>query len=108
VWLRLSDREPHELPSTNLDADWFYRRFGRGLALAGGGVVSRLRDAVAARAVVAAGVVIGSARRYMGPSGVLGRTWPTGTNVIWVAILLLVFLLLYYASTPGTSALPPP
>ncbi|MXW56129.1 MAG: Na(+)/H(+) antiporter subunit D, partial [Gemmatimonadales bacterium] len=100
VWLRLTDREPHELPSTNLDADWFYRRFGRGLALAAGGAASRLRDAVASRAVAAAGGAIGSARRYMGPSGVLGRTWPTGTSVIWVAILLLVFLLLYYASTP--------
>ena len=108
VWLRLSDREPHELPSTNLDADWFYRRFGKGLALAAGGVASRLRDAVAARSVAAAGLAIGSARRYMGPSGVLGRTWPTGTNVIWVAILLLVFLLLYYASTPVTSVPPPP
>ncbi|MCZ0934825.1 MAG: Na(+)/H(+) antiporter subunit D [Gemmatimonadetes bacterium] len=108
VWLRLSDREPHELPSTNLDADWFYRRFGRGLALAAGGVASRLRDAVATRAVAAAGGAIGSARRYMGPSGVLGRTWPTGTAVIWVAILLLVFLLLYYASTPLTGGPPPP
>ncbi|MCY3699434.1 MAG: Na(+)/H(+) antiporter subunit D [Gemmatimonadetes bacterium] len=108
VWLRLSDREPHELPSTNLDADWFYRRFGRGLALAAGGVASRLRDAVATRAVAAAGGAIGSARRYMGPSGVLGRTWPTGTAVIWVAILLLVFLLLYYASTPLTGAPPTP
>ena len=108
VWLRLSDREPHELPSTNLDADWFYRRFGKGLALAAGGVASRLRDAVAARSVAAAGSAIGSARRHMGPTGVLGRTWPTGTNVIWVAILLLVFLLLYYASTPVTSAPPLP
>ena len=43
----------------------------------------------------------------MGPSGVLGRTWPTGTSVIWVAILLLVFLLLYYASTPLTGGPPP-
>ena len=107
VWLRLSDREPHELPSTNLDADWFYRRFGRGVALAAGGVASRLRDAVAARSVAVAGSAVGSARRYMGPRGVLGRTWPTGTNVIWVAILLLVFLLLYYASTPVTSVPPP-
>ena len=108
VWLRLSDREPHELPSTNLDADWLYRRFGNGLALAAGSVASRLREAVASRSVAAAGGAIGAARRYMGPSGVLGRTWPTGTNVIWVAILLLVFLLLYYASTPVTSGPPPP
>ena len=97
VWLRLSDREPHELLSTNLDADWLYRRLGRGVALAAGGVAGRLRDAVASRTVSAAGSAIDAARRYMGPSGVLARTWPTGTSVIWVAILLGVFLLLYYA-----------
>ena len=97
VWLRLSDREPHELPSTNLDADWFYRRLGKGIALGAGRLAWALRRGVASRAVAAADGAVGSARRYMGPRGVLGRTWPTGTSVIWVAILLGLFLLLYYA-----------
>ncbi|WP_419948597.1 Na(+)/H(+) antiporter subunit D [Candidatus Palauibacter sp.] len=97
VWLRLSDREPHELPSTNLDADWFYRRLGKGIALGAGRLAWALRGGVASRAVAAADGAVGSARRYMGPHGVLGRTWPTGTSVIWVAILLGLFLLLYYA-----------
>ena len=96
VWLRLSDREPHELPSTNLDADWFYRRLGKRVALALGGLAWKLRDGVAGRTVSAAGNAVGSARRYMGPDGALGRTWPTGVSVIWVAILLVIFLILYY------------
>ena len=97
VWLRLSDREPHELPSTNLDADWLYRRVGRGVAYAAGHLASTVRNGVAASAISAAASATGTARRFMGPPGVLARTWPTGTSVIWVAILLGVFLLLYYA-----------
>ncbi|WP_419161945.1 Na(+)/H(+) antiporter subunit D [Candidatus Palauibacter sp.] len=97
VWLRLSDREPHELPSTNLDADWLYRHVGRGAALAVGRVAWALRGSVATRAVATTGNVVGAARRHMGPQGVLARTWPTGTSVIWVAVLLGVLLLLYYA-----------
>jgi multicomponent Na+:H+ antiporter subunit D len=34
--------------------------------------------------------------RHHGPSGVLARTWPTGSMVLWVAILLASYLLLYY------------
>ena len=98
VWLRLSDREPHELPSTNLDADWLYRHPGRRIALGATRLVRAVHGGVASRAVAAAGGAVGSARRFMGPSGVLGRTWPTGVSVIWVAILLAIFLLLYYVS----------
>ena len=97
VWLRLSDREPHELPSTNLDADWLYRRLGRGVTLAAGRLAANARAGVAGRAVASAGRTIEAARGYVGPPGVLARTWPTGTSVIWVAILLGVFLFLYYA-----------
>ena len=107
AWLRLTGRKPHELASTNLDVDWFYRRPGRAIVLAAGGVTSRLRAAVAARITAGAGGAVGSARRYMSPSAVLGRTWPTGASVLWVAVLLLVFLLLYYTTTPATGSPPP-
>jgi len=32
--------------------------------------------------------------RTHGPQGTLARTWPTGSMVLWVAVLLLVYLLL--------------
>jgi multicomponent Na+:H+ antiporter subunit D len=34
--------------------------------------------------------------RHHGPQGVLARTWPTGSTVLWVALLLGLTLLLYY------------
>ena len=34
--------------------------------------------------------------RHHGPQGVLARTWPTGSMVLWVAILLAGYLLLYF------------
>jgi len=40
--------------------------------------------------------VAGGVYRYVGPGGVLSRTWPPGTAVLWVVFLLGVFLLLYY------------
>jgi multicomponent Na+:H+ antiporter subunit D len=33
--------------------------------------------------------------RHHGPEGVFARTWPTGTTVLWVAILLAAYLVIY-------------
>jgi multicomponent Na+:H+ antiporter subunit D len=84
---------PPELRSTNLDFDWFYRRFGRGLAI-------RL-DNVAASAWqgLASGIAAGARRvnhrlhRHHGPDGVLGRTWPTGTMAFWTTVMLAAYLI---------------
>ncbi len=97
VWLMKSGRYPPELRSVNLDSDWFYRRLAPRLAMGVGRVAWAIRGAVVGGVGAAVGTVVGGARRHMGPGGVLARTWPTGTSVIWVAILLTVFLLLYYA-----------
>jgi len=34
--------------------------------------------------------------RHHGPQGALARTWPTGSMVLWVAVLLAASLLIYY------------
>ena len=34
--------------------------------------------------------------RHHGPGGVLARTWPTGSTVLWVAVLLSLYLLVYF------------
>jgi len=34
--------------------------------------------------------------KHHGPGGTLGRTWPTGSMALWVAVLLAVFTLAYY------------
>ncbi|MBT3534197.1 MAG: hypothetical protein HN478_09985, partial [Rhodospirillaceae bacterium] len=34
--------------------------------------------------------------RTHGPHGILARTWPTGSMVLWAAALLALSLLFYY------------
>jgi len=34
--------------------------------------------------------------RHYGPQGIFARTWPAGSTVLWVAVMLTTFLLLYY------------
>jgi multicomponent Na+:H+ antiporter subunit D len=34
-------------------------------------------------------------RRHHGPRGVLARTWPTGSTVLWVAVILTASLVIY-------------
>jgi len=79
-----------------LDFDWFYRRFGvalgREFEIRGGATRARLA-AVAQRRVES---FVSRLYRHHGPQGVLARTWPTGSTVLWVAVLLAGCLLLYY------------
>ncbi len=87
---------PQETPSTNLDSDWIYRRLlpraydeiERGLASARSRIVHRALQRLAR---LLAGVY-----RHHGPRGLFARSWPTGSTVLWVALFLAVFLILYY------------
>jgi len=87
---------PAELPSTNLDTDWIYRK---ALPFIVGGVVAVLtvmrRNAIvmAIRLFDRFMVVV---FHYHGPHGVLARTWPIGGAAIWVLVLLAGFLIIYY------------
>lgn len=79
---------PAPRPAAWLDSDWIYRR---GLPAAAGSVLvvlARARDALLS---VLAGLL-----RAVGGGPVaanLGRTWPTGSMALWVAILLAALLL---------------
>jgi multicomponent Na+:H+ antiporter subunit D len=79
-----------------LDTDWFYR-------IAAPRAVGFIHQhgAAAWRNLLAAlrwslRRIVSQAMRYHGPQGILARTWPTGSMVLWVAILLTASLLLYY------------
>ena len=83
---------PPELKSTNLDVDWFYRRgvprFIQLIRSVFGPLDARLRGTAMKR-------LEGFLKRvykHHGPHGILARTWPTGSTVLWMAILLAVFL----------------
>lgn len=97
TWLKLSGLYPPELRSVNLDAEWIYRKLAPGL----GGMLSTIGHPVDSR------IRLATTRRFQGfirvlwrhhgPHGVLARSWPTGSMVLWVAILLAVYLIVYYA-----------
>lgn len=87
---------PPMLRSTNLDTDWFYRRMGRSVLQY---VVTRcksLHNDVHGLVVRRARRFVDQLYRHHGPQGIIARTWPTGSMVLWVAILLVSYLGLYF------------
>ncbi len=96
TWLKLSGIYPPELRSVNLDADWFYRRLLPLVLRQSLTRLAPLQEQISTRARFALGLALHGLARHHGVHGVLARTWPTGSMVMWVAILLGLSLLLYY------------
>ncbi|HKJ03868.1 MAG TPA: hypothetical protein VJ997_15485, partial [Longimicrobiales bacterium] len=86
---------PPELRSVNVDADWTYRWAAPRVVRAVGGAVARVDGALRGASVGLVRGSLGILARGHGPKGLLSRTWPTGSMVLWVAILLGVSLILY-------------
>jgi multicomponent Na+:H+ antiporter subunit D len=88
---------PPELPSTNLDIDWLYRRFGwRALMSARYGATQGWRNFAAAFA----GASIWIAQQvglHSRPGRLLaGGPWPTGVMVFWTTLMLAAYLAFFY------------
>ena len=84
-------------PTITLDLDWFWRvawveafRFVERIA---NGLVDRAGDAI--RALLKR--VSDELMRHHGAQGVLARAWPTGSMLLWVAVLLAAFMIARYA-----------
>ncbi len=96
TWLKLASIYPPELKSVHLDVDWLYRRWAPQAiqtALARLAPIDRaLREQ--GRALMASS--LSALARHHGSYGVLARSWPTGSMVIWVAVMLGLSLALYY------------
>lgn len=87
---------PAEYRSINLDFDWVYRRFLPNVLRVTTHYVTliwRAYTRFADRRIERALMVI---YRAHGPQGALARTWPTGSMVLWIAILLGITLGLAY------------
>ncbi len=95
LWLMKTGIYPPELRSVNIDAEWSYRWLAPRLVQGIGAAVARVDSAVRGAVVgVVRSAVTGAARGH-GPRGILARTWPTGSMILWVAVLLGVYLLFY-------------
>jgi len=98
VWLNLRNMYPPELPSTNLDADWLYRKlapaFVKRLACTLYGGYEKFEKSV----VISIKQMIQNTYDTESgkPKGYFARLWPIETMVVWVAVLLTVYLMIYY------------
>ena len=96
AWLKISGIYPPELHAINIDVEWVYRRLAPRAVRRGGRLVSSMGD-IAARVLRGGNkALMRSVFRHYGPEGTLARTWPTGSMVLWVAVLLAASLVLYY------------
>ena len=98
VWLNLRNLYPPELPSTNLDTDWFYRKLApnviKKVASTVYGTYERFEQSVV---ISIKGMIQNTYDSEEGkPKGYFARLWPIETMVVWVAVLLAVYLMIYY------------
>ena len=87
---------PAEIRSVNLDADWLYRRAAVRVTRFTGGAVAAVDAAFRGAVVGTVNKGLRGAFRSHGPKGILARTWPAGSMVLWVSIILAAFLLLQF------------
>ena len=80
-----------------LDTDWFYRKAGPWLVDALRAGIGSVDRAVRRAGLSTLGAGMGVLSRALGDRGRLARAYGTGTMVLWVAILLTFYLILYYA-----------
>ena len=98
VWLNLRNLYPPELPSTNLDADWLYRKLAPAFIKRSACMLYGVYEKMEQSLVTAIKKIIHHSydAEEDRPKGYFAKLWPTETMVLWVAVLLTVYLVLYY------------
>lgn len=94
VWLNKRGLYPPELRSVNLDAEWFYRKLlpagvRRSLVFLNSVKESTMTMAIAPMHGIRNAFSQSSIARYH-----LAESWPTGSMVFWIAVILVAYLLL--------------
>jgi len=77
----------------SLDFDWFYRYLFKTLSMSLIQQASRLGSQLESLSRQNFARLSDGLHKHYGPKGILSRTWPTGSMVLWIAILLGGFLL---------------
>ena len=95
AWLNLQGLYPPELRAVNLDSDWLYRRFLPAASRRVMAVIQPLNIALRRHCWCLVQSTVEMLARHHAPQGVLARTWPTGSMVLWIAVLLGAYLLAY-------------
>jgi multicomponent Na+:H+ antiporter subunit D len=86
---------PDEKRAVHIDAEILYRKLGPWLVRTVGGTVGRADAFVRASVMEFVRSTLGMVDRAHGEMGPLARSWPAGSMVFWVALLLSAYLLFY-------------
>ena len=89
---------PPEVPSTNLDVDWFYRIPGRAALFAVIGFVVAVWRVVWGGLQKLVSSIVERTYRTHGPEGALARSWPVGFMALWTAVVLGTALIVLFLS----------
>jgi len=95
-WLMRTGLYPPELSSTNLDFDWSYRRLLPVIVEALSRLYEPLDRYVRITFIRQVERIISGVFRHHGPEGALARSFPTGSTVLWVAVLLALYMIFYF------------
>ena len=79
---------PPEIRAINLDADWLYRRLIPKVIVRVRSVVSRIWQINSNFLMRRINNTIARLYKSHGPEGQMAQVWPTGSMVLWIAILL--------------------
>jgi multicomponent Na+:H+ antiporter subunit D len=83
-------------PKISLDTDWTYRRLLPLIVLGVGKAIGAADRAFRHAAIRTLDRVVSGLSLHHGPEGALARTWPTGSTVLWVAVLLALYMVFYF------------
>jgi multicomponent Na+:H+ antiporter subunit D len=86
---------PDEKRAVHVDAEVLYRKLGPWLVRTVGSTVGRVDAYVRSSVMELFDSVLGASDRWHGRSGPLARSWPSGSMVLWVAIMLAAYLFFY-------------
>nr|WP_281560982.1 Na(+)/H(+) antiporter subunit D [Thalassomonas sp. RHCl1] len=88
LWLNLKGLYPPELPSVNLDVDWFYRRLLANVWSKLSNIIWQTDQHIRQVFLAKLKQLLALVAKYHRPSGILARAQTVGNMALWIAILL--------------------
>lgn len=96
VWLNLRGSYPPELPSVNLDTDWFYRRLAPAALTTAFAQIWRLDAAIRRWCIDRLKGALAFIARHE-PDGILSRSHRSSSMVIWATLMLAFYLVFSFS-----------
>lgn len=80
----------------SIDTDWLYRRALPLIYRKSAAAVRPAFSLVRPRTLLHLERILDRLFHYHGPDSILARAWPTGTTMLWVVLMLMLYLVFYY------------